>query len=89
MTQQEAVMEQKLMQIKGMNLAWYFGTDCEKCCEVYPRLVKRNVTDKYHDTAYRCDVCGKQTEWSGLISQARDAWNNHQYMGEGVQLSFI
>jgi len=89
MTQREAILEQKMMQIKGINLGWYFGTDCEKCCDVYPRLVHRNVTDKYHDTAYKCDVCGKQTEWTCWSSTARDAWNKHEYMGAGVQLSFL
>lgn len=89
MTQQEAMREQKLLEIKGMKLGWYFGTRCEKCCGVYPRLQKRNTTDKYHDTYYRCDVCGKQTEYFGMPHQAEEAWNKHQYMGAGVQLSFI
>lgn len=89
MTKQEAIMEQRMLQIKGMNLGWWFGTKCEKCCEVYPRLVRRDVTDKYHDTAYKCDVCGKQTEWTGMPWQAEEEWNEHKYQGAGVQLSFI
>ena len=89
MTKEDAIMEQKLLQIKGFNLGHWFGTDCEKCCDVYPRFVNRNTNDKYHSCAYRCDVCGKQTEWTGMPWQARDAWNEHKYQGAGVQLSFI
>lgn len=89
MTQQEAIIQQKMLEIKGFNLGWYFGTKCEKCCGVYPRLSHLNTNDKYHDTYYRCDVCGKQTEYYGMPIQAEEAWNNHRYMGEGVQLSFL
>lgn len=89
MTQKEAQDQQQMLQIKGFNLGWWFGTDCEKCCGVFPRLVRRDVNDKYHDTAYKCDVCGKQSEWLGMPWQARDAWNSHRFMGEGVQMSFI
>lgn len=89
MTQREAETEQKLLEIKGFNLGWYFGTKCEKCCGVFPRLCIRDIQDKYHDTYYKCDVCGKQTEYYGMPKQAEDAWNRHEYMGAGVQLSFI
>lgn len=89
MTHDDAVNKQMELKIKGFDLGWWFGTECEKCCDVYPRLVTRDVNDKYHDTAYKCDVCGKQTEWTGMPWQARDAWNNHEYQGAGVQLSFI
>ena len=90
MTREEAVSEQKRLSILyNGKLDFWFGTNCEKCCDVYPRFVSRNTNDKYHSCAYRCDVCGKQTEWTGMPWQARDAWNNHEYMGAGVQLSFI
>lgn len=89
MTHDDAVNKQMELKIRGIDLGLWFGTDCEKCCDVYPRLVKRDANDKYHDTAYKCDVCGKQTEWTGMWWQARDAWNNHEYQGAGVQLSFI
>ena len=89
MTQQEAIRQQRELQIKGFSLGWYFGTGCEKCCGVYPRFCKRDVTDKYHDCYYKCDVCGKQTDYYGMPWQCKEAWNKHQFMGEGVQLSFI
>lgn len=90
MTRQEAINEQKrLMIIWRGNISWWFGTDCEKCCDVYPRFVNRNTNDKYHSCAFKCDVCGKQTEWTGMPWQAKQAWNNHEYQGAGVQLSFI
>ena len=89
MTQQEAINEQRRMEIMGWNLGWYFGVHCEKCCGVYPRFQTRNTNDKYHDAYYKCDVCGKQTDYFGMPKQAEEAWNNHQYLGEGVQLSFL
>ena len=89
MTREQAMEEQRLLKQKGFNLGWYFGTKCEKCCDVYPRLLHRNVNDKRRDTYYRCDVCGKQTEYYGMPSEAEKAWNEHRYSGEGVQMSFI
>ena len=58
MTQQEAMMEQKMIQIKGFNLGSWFGTNCEKCCGVFPRSCRRDTNDKYRDVFYKCDVCG-------------------------------
>lgn len=91
MTRQEAINEQNRLAIffGEENLGWWFGTRCERCCDVLPRFVSKNTNDKYHSCAYRCDVCGKQTEWTGMPWQAEEAWNNHEYQGVGVQLSFV
>lgn len=84
MTKQEAIKEQERL-AQAYNLGWWFGTDCEKCCDVFPRFCKLDINDKYHDCYYKCDVCGKQTDYYGMPSQAADAWNNHRYLGQGVQ----
>ena len=91
MTHDEAVKEQKrLSMIWGEeNLGWWFGIKCEKCCDVYPRFCTRDTNDKYHDCFYKCDVCGKQTDYYGMPSQCADAWNDHRYLGDGVQMNMF
>ena len=89
MTREEASYEQRMLQIKGFNLSFWFGTGCEKCCGVYPRFKKKDTNDKYHDCYYQCDVCGKQTDYYGMPWQCEEAWNNHNYLGEGVQMSIF
>ena len=88
---EEVRYEQNMLAIKygKENLSWWYGTKCEKCCGVFPKLMKRDVFDKYNDTYYQCEVCGKQTDYYGMPWVAEEAWNEHRYMGEGVQLSFI
>ena len=89
MTQQEAKAEQDRLEMMGYSLGWYFGTRCEKCCGVYPRLMRHDTNDKYHDTYYKCDVCGKQTDYYGMPGTAEEAWNNHKFLGGGVQLNMF
>lgn len=89
MTQREAMNEQKMLEIKGMDIGWYFGVRCEKCCGVFPRFRKKDTNDKFRDTYYQCDVCGKQTGYYGMPKQAEDAWNNHQFLGAGVQMNMF
>ena len=89
MTREEAIRQQQMLQLKGFSLSWWYGTKCEKCCDVYPRFCKKDTNDKYHSVFYKCDVCGKQTDLYGMPWQAQEAWNDHKYAGEGVQLSFI
>jgi len=89
MTQREAMLEQRRLELSGFDLGWYFGTDCEKCCGVYPRFCTKDVNDRYHDSYYKCDVCGKQTDLWATPSQCAEKWNNHEYLGAGVQLSFL
>ena len=80
--------EQRLLALKGWNLGWYFGTDCEKCCGVYPRAMHRH-TNSAQDFYYKCDVCGKKTAAFTRPFMAKDAWNNHEYQADSVQLSFL
>lgn len=88
MTKAEAIQEQRHISMVS-KLEFYFGTNCEKCCEVYPRLCRRDTNDKYHDTYYKCDVCGKRTEYFGMPWVAAEAWNKHEYAGGGVQINMF
>ena len=89
MTQREAMLEQQILELKGMDLGWWFGVRCEKCCGVYPRFMTRDTNDKYHDAYYKCDVCGKQTDYYAMPWQCEEAWNKHQYLGGGVQMNMF
>lgn len=89
MERQEKIAEYKRREIFGWNLGWWYGTKCEKCCGFFPELCHRNTNDKNHDTYYRCIACGKQTDYFSMPWVAAEAWNKHEYMGEGVQLSFL
>ena len=78
MTKEEAKAEQDYYQRIGINLAWYFGTKCEKCCGVYPRFHNSGGNGRETDW-YECDVCGKRTAPKVMPWVAEEAWNNHEY----------
>lgn len=78
MTKEEAAAEQNRILLMGSNLGWWFGTDCEKCCGVFPRF-HDNGGAKAESCWYECDVCGKRTEKKSMPWIARDAWNRHEY----------
>ena len=79
MTKEEAEKEQeKLREHFGDGIGWWFGTRCERCCGVLPRLHVSNTTDM-NDCWYECDVCGKRTERKTMPWVAEEAWNNHEY----------
>lgn len=84
-TAAEAKAEQDQLRVKGFDLGWYFGTKCEKCCGVYPRFMKTGTDDCF----YQCDVCGKRTAACVMPWVAEEAWNNHQYTGNGVQMNMF
>ncbi len=88
MTQQEAIKIQASIQERGFRLDYWFGTDCKKCCDVYPRLMKANRTDPC-DIYYQCDVCGKRTVFFTMPWMAREAWNRGETYGEKTQYSLF
>ena len=59
-------------------LSFWYGTDCEKCCGVYPKF----FTDQDFRARgyYVCMVCGKESKHCDMNWQARDAWNNHEFL---------
>ena len=77
MTKEEAKANQDRI-AKNFKLSWWYGTNCEKCCEVYPKF------DTEGDSAggrcfYICEVCGKRTSGFSMPWLAERAWNNHEY----------
>ena len=59
-------------------LPCYYGTWCEKCCGVYPKFFTEGGLKDYG--YYVCMVCGKESAHKPMAWQARDAWNNHEYI---------
>lgn len=87
MTKEEAKAKQERI-AKDFNLGWWYGTRCEKCCEVYPKLdVEGSSADGR--CFYTCEVCGKRTRGFGMPWQAEEAWNNHEYKSEYTQMSLF
>lgn len=73
----------------GDGASWYYGTECEKCCGVYPAFM---TDDGFKDLGYYvCLVCGKESEHEPMTWSARDAWNDHRYRWEptGYQMSIF
>lgn len=86
MTAKEAKENQDRI-AKNYKLEWWYGTKCEKCCGVYPKLMFSGTCNKY--CYYQCEVCGKRTEKYSMPWLARDAWNNREYKREDIQMSFM
>ena len=74
MTPQEAKANQDRIVAEGWDLGFWYGTNCNKCCGVYPKLVK--IYENGQDlSAYQCEVCGRKTAGYSMPWLARDAWN--------------
>lgn len=84
MTREEAAAEQERI-AKDYDLSYWYGTDCEKCCGVYPRFHQSMANGI--GCFYQCDVCGKRTEPQPMPWVARDEWNAGNYAEE--QISFF
>ena len=78
MTIEEAKAEQARI-AEHYRLEWYYGTDCVRCCEVYPRF-KANHSTGY--CWYECPVCHKRTAEYSMPWVARDAWNRGETFRE-------
>ena len=73
MTREEAKANQDRI-AKNYKLSYWYGTDCEKCCGVYPKFCKGYING--HDMCYyECEVCGKRTNLCEMPWIARDEWN--------------
>ena len=84
MTRAEAVAEQERIG-RLYNLGWYYGTNCEKCCGVYPRFhdIGSNARDSVY---YQCDVCGKRTPAFSMPYLAEEAWNRGEWLTHQTRL---
>jgi hypothetical protein len=71
----------------GNMLGYYYGTDCDKCCGVYPKFFH---TQGFEELGYYvCLVCGKESKHAPMPWQAREYWNSRKYEWEPErQLTF-
>lgn len=74
MTQDEAIRHQRRLEADGYNLAWWYGTNCYKCHDVFPKLMTKQ--DNSGDCWYECEVCGKKSRHGNMPWVARENWNN-------------
>lgn len=56
---------------KHYNLSHWYGTNCIKCCGVYPRFIKTDDDKCY----YECQVCGRKSEAFLMPWLARNDWD--------------
>ena len=61
----------------GKNAGWYYGTDCKKCCGVWPKFFTDTDFSAYG--YYVCLVCGKESLHEPMPWQSRDDWNADRY----------
>lgn len=73
MTAEEAKKHQNQLVAEGWDLGFWYGTNCTKCCGVFPKLDTHIAPND--DCRYRCEVCGKKTAAYSMPWLARDAWN--------------
>ena len=79
MTREAAIANQEQIVADGYRLEWWYGTDCEKCCGVYPKFMTSYV-GLGEQCYYQCEVCGKRTKGCDMSHFAADAWNRHEYL---------
>lgn len=73
MTAEEAKEHQDDLERKGFKLAWWYGTECKKCCGVYPKFHSGDMLRP--GCWYECEVCGRKTEMQSMPWIAEREWN--------------
>lgn len=84
MLKEEAKARQERLKRDGYDLGSWYGTRCEKCCEVYPELIVPNQF--YGGCYYRCPVCGKRTEEKPMPWVSEEAWNKGEFVEEQIRM---
>ena len=64
----------------GENASWYYGTNCVKCCGVYPSFQTEENMQMFG--YYVCLVCGKESLHEPTPWQCRNDWNAGRYKWE-------
>ena len=83
MTREEAIAKQADL-AKDYDLSYWYGTNCTKCCDVFPALMTSQGFDS--KCWYECEVCGKKTEPQSMPWLAREAWNRGEFMQTQMSL---
>jgi hypothetical protein len=87
MTKEDAKANQDRL-AKDFDLGFWYGTNCEKCCGVYPKMeVEGDLSCA--DVFYVCEVCGRRTKGYVMPWQAQEAWNRHEYKSICTQMSLF
>ena len=63
---------------KHYRLSYWYGTNCKKCCGVYPKFRTTNGFDS--KCFYECEVCGTRTDLFPMPWLAERAWNNGEFL---------
>ena len=72
MTREEATAHQTEL-AKHYDLSYWYGTNCKKCCGVYPKLM--HSADPSGSCWYECEVCGTKTGFCSMPWIAAEQWN--------------
>ena len=88
MTQKQAKAIQDKLVEDGYKLSWWYGTDCRKCCGVYPKLMEKQATFDSH-AYFECEVCGRKSKAFSMPWLARDDWNSMNFDPIPVQMSLF
>lgn len=83
MTAEEAKNRQEELS-KHYNLSFWYGTNCEKCCGVYPKLIVGGI--QAMDCWYECEVCGKRTEPKPMPWLSEKDWNEGRFLDQQLSL---
>jgi len=86
LTKAEAKAEQDRLVEKGMELRWWYGTNCEKCCGVYPKFQCELTNGMSGDVWYECPVCGKKSTKHIMPYLAWEAWNAGDFQQQQIRL---
>lgn len=72
---------------KHYDLSFWYGTNCKKCCGVFPKLFVTNPISG--ECYYKCEVCEKRTKLYSMPWLARDAWNNDEVEDDNALWTLI
>lgn len=83
MTREEAAAQQAEI-ARHYDLSYWFGTNCRKCCGVYPRFRTSSGFDSR--CWYECDVCGMRTDAVTMPWIAERDWNDGKVLETQLSL---
>ena len=86
MTKAEAKAEQERLAARGFDLSMWYGTWCDKCCDVYPKFEIEIVHQMSGNCWYECPVCGKKSTKHIMPYLAWEAWNAGDFQQQQIRL---
>lgn len=75
MTREEAAAHQAEL-AKHYDLSYWYGTNCKKCCGVYPKFKHSEAFGG--GCWYECEVCGTRTNEVSMPWIAAEQWNHDE-----------